>query len=148
MLHGSFGRHIPLFLGPKRGLLQASLWQLPTAMTMRGTLVLKHPQRLLSLLDPFEALRVSELGTAAEVNPSNVLVDDLSPCDGQTHAEEECGLGLYRCKVRSRFTGRDPFYKPDRPLAWVGPHLQGRGNYALSNLLLCCVSTIIISTPI
>ena len=45
----------------------------------------------------------SESGTAAAVDSSKVLVDDLSPCDGQTHAEEECGLGLYRPEVRHLF---------------------------------------------
>jgi hypothetical protein len=73
----------------------------------RGTLILKqlNPQHLLSLLDPFEALRDSELGTAGAVNPSNVLVDDFSSCDGQTHAEEECSLGLYRPEIRRLFKG-------------------------------------------
>jgi hypothetical protein len=40
---------------------------------------------------------------AAAENLSNVLVDDLSPCDGQTHAEEEGGLGLYRPEIRHLF---------------------------------------------
>lgn len=99
-------------------------------------------------ISKFEFYCNSGSGTAGAINPSNVLVDDLSPCDGQTHAEEECAMGLYRPKVWSRFAGRDPFYKPDRPLTWVGPHFQGRRNYAVTDLLLCCVSTIIISTPI
>ncbi len=42
-------------------------------------------------------------GTVGAVNPSNVLVEDLSPCDGQTHAEEECALGLYQPEVRHLF---------------------------------------------
>jgi hypothetical protein len=29
-------------------------------------------------------------GTMVGVNPTNVLVNDLSPSDGQTSAEEEC----------------------------------------------------------
>jgi hypothetical protein len=30
-------------------------------------------------------------------------VEDLSLCDGQTHAEEECALGLYRPEIRHLF---------------------------------------------
>jgi hypothetical protein len=37
------------------------------------------------------------------VNPSNELVDDFSPCEGQTHAEKECSLGLYRPEIRHLF---------------------------------------------
>ena len=43
--------------------------------------------------EPFNKVRGS--GTAAAVNPLNVFVDDLPPCDGQTHAEKECPLSFY-----------------------------------------------------
>jgi hypothetical protein len=48
----------------------------------------------------------SELGTAGAVNPSNVFADDLSSCDCHTHAEEECGLGLYLPEIRHLFKRR------------------------------------------
>jgi hypothetical protein len=50
----------------------------------------------------------SKSGTEAAVNTLNVLVDDLSSCDGQTHAEEECGLGLYRPRSANSSKGDSP----------------------------------------